>query len=402
MEHYFAQFTDLHVGSPGFVHEIAERNFSDALKELDSLKPKPGFVLVTADLVSAGNEQELRRYCEIAKTSTIPLYPTPANHDLWGDQNAPEIWKKLIGDLRYQFDYAGARFFLMDEYEKFPGKWYEGWRARVREDHITWLKNGLQQWSPGPTVLVFHSPILPLGNGDYADVWHNSNVNELLELISQHNFLGIITGHWHRNMEWTLPLKDGRSIPLISTGTLMGQQWTGIPPYHWFPTRPGYKLFCISNQKLHSFWKELRIGIQVNLVWVGPVHTQGPRPQVRPPIIYSKVNIIAQGWAKDEEIVDVEFSVGSRVFVSGYQTKWKVSEWSKMRKVFDALWSDWEGEFNPTGIEPGEYALIVRAESNSGKIAYDSVPILISNESSSVSAKPGFEQVFEMFYLPVE
>jgi len=56
--------------------------------------------------------------------------------------------------------------------------------------------------------------------------------------------------------------------------------------------------------------------------------------------------------------------------------------WLKMNRVFDALWSDWKGEFEPAGSQPGEDALMVRVKSKSGKVVYDTVSIFISDEPS--------------------
>jgi hypothetical protein len=290
----------------------------------------------------------------------------------------------------------------MSEYKKTSGsKPHEGWHAKIGREDFEWLAAGLKDWTPRPAILAFHVPILQLSDGTYVDVWRRANVAELLDFIFHHNVLALITGHWHRNMEWPVVLRNGKSVRLISTGTLLGQQWNETPPHYWLPTRPGYKLFCLSGGELRCFWKDLRAPSQVNLVWVGPVHTHGPRPQVRMPIVHSEVRLIAQAYAGRDEILSVEFGVASQTLVIGYQTKWKVRGWSKMTRSLDLMWSDWHGDLDPTGIEPGDYALMVRATLKFGGTAYDVVPVRISGKDSPVPAEPGFEQIFDLYYLPV-
>ena len=70
-----------------------------------------------------------------------------------------------------------------------------------------------------------------------------------------------------------------------------------------------------------------------------------------------------------------------------------------MRQVFNVLWSEWEDEFDPLEVEPGDYALVVRAQGGSEVFGYDAVPVKVSRETSSVPADAGPEQVFELFGL---
>ena len=255
---YFAQFTDIHIGGPKLAgrdnpilermklgealagiprHRMAEQHLIAAIEEVGNLSPRPAFVMVTGDIVSLGSEGELRRYKEIAQSSKVPLLATPSNHDLWGD--CGRGWDEVMGPRRHRFDHAGVKFFLMDEYEPLEGL---RWRARIRPELSDWLREGLRSWPPSSSiVLAFHAPILPLGKGRYADVWDES-AGEFLEVLSKRKVLALITGHCHRNLEWTLG-----GVRLISTGSLMGQQWTGIPPHYGSP--PGLDTGCSASEE---------------------------------------------------------------------------------------------------------------------------------------------------------
>ena len=411
---YFAHFTDIHIGGPELAgrdnpiskgikpgealagiprHKIAEQYLITAIDEVETLVPKPAFVLVTGDLVALGSEGELRRYREIAQRSKVPLLATPSNHDLWGDSGSG--WDRVMGPRRHRFEYAGVRFFLMDEYEPLPGGEPHQWRAKIRPELFDWLREGLESWPPfRPVILSFHAPILLLEEGRYADVWERS-AGELLKMLSERNVLALIAGHWHRNSEWTLKA-GGNPVRLIATGSLMGQQWTGIPPHYWFPTRPGYRLFCIRDGELYTFWRELWTQVQANLVWAGPVHTGGPRPQVRPIKVFSQLKLTAKGYGLEEKIAGMDWGLCASTPDKLGRARWRALWWRPMEKVFDALWSEWETEFNPLDADPGNYVLIVRARTNSAASAYDAVPVEVSREPSSVPAEAGPEMVFEL------
>lgn len=394
-EIYFAQLNDLHIGSPeeltelnkipvGFskmLIESAEQNFIEIIKEINALPFSS--VLFTADLVNVGTELELKRYLELSSLFQVPVYHTPANHDMEKDPGAGKIWEKLLGKRQHCFDEGELRIVMMCEYgsRSSEGKWYE------RMEDLSWLDERLKEWSPKPSLLTRHSP--SMGPCKQTD--------KLLDILSKHNVIGILTGHMHFNNEWLINTGDGKKVRLINTGSAMGQQWTNIPPYRYFPTRPGYRMLSFYEGKLRSFWREIRIEEQANLVWIGPVHTKGPRPQVLSVEVFSKVQILAQSFARIGEIIEMEWCLCSECGQIG----WKILHaWSPMNRIFSGLWSDWEAELNPEGFNPGQYALVVRAKSNRSRFAYDAVPIIISAGRSSIPAKPGRDIVFELFLLP--
>ena len=384
---YFAQITDLHLGK-GLNPKEAAHNLRWALKELISFNPRPKLVLVTGDLVCGGTAAELLEYRNLTEGYALPLYHLPANHDLWGEPDA-QAWKKIIGPLWQSVDVGELRFLLWNDIQRTSnGKW----RAEIRPEQSAWIEDQLSTWTPKPSIIAFHSPILPIG-GNYHDTWCNSNANEFLDLLSRHNVIAMITGHWHRNGEWMV-----NGIPLINTGALCGWQWNGTPPHYCFPVRPGYRLFWFGDGKLRSFWREGSYWttpaprVQVTLVWIGPAHTGGPRPQVRPIDIFGRVRLTAKAYAVKDKIVKVEWSLVK-------------DEWLPMEQTFQGIWSEWEAELDPTKFRAtGELTCIVRAETEKGLKAYDAVPIRLSEREcsarTSTPSQEGREMVFELFYLP--
>jgi hypothetical protein len=396
---YFAQMTDLHVGSAELLSQFAERHVEEAFRELAALEPRPGFVLVTGDVISGGTKDELRRYRELAADFPLPLWHQAANHDLWGDAAGPGGWDAMMGDRRHCFDHNGVRFLLVHEYKRRDdGSWF----AHMSADDLDWLRGHLESWGTRPVVVAQHSPILRLG-GEYVDVWANSNADEYLALLAEHNVLALITGHWHRNMAWEIgPRGSSRTIPLISTGTLMGQQWTGYPPHYFFATRPGYRLFGLEDGRLRTFWRELRADPQVILPWVGPAYTQGPHPQVRVPIVRGKVRLGAQSCAFGGRVASVEWALCTEENNEGYKTEWRIDAWKPMRCTFEGLWSDWEADFDPSGLEPATYVVALRARSAAGKTACEGTPVIVRPGPDEPAAVQGNETVFALFYPPAE
>ncbi len=195
-EFYFAQLTDIHVGQ-GLNPIEAVENLKWALKELESVFPKPKLILATADLVCAGKRAELLEYSELVKGYSIPIYSLPANHDLWGESD-DSAWLDIIGPLKQSVIVDDVHFLIWNETQRGANG---SWVAELREGQRDWLIKELNKASGKPIIVAQHCPPLPI-NDNYHDRWNNSNADELLGLISRHNTLAMISGHWHRNGEW--------------------------------------------------------------------------------------------------------------------------------------------------------------------------------------------------------
>ena len=388
MEFYFAQLTDIHIGQSLNPTEAAA-NLKWALAELEAFSPKPEIILATADLVCAGKRSELQEYSALVEGYQIPIYALPANHDLWGESNE-DAWLDIIGQLRQGFSINGVHFVLWNETQRDANG---GWVAELRKEQREWFESELDMASGKPVIVAQHCPPLSV-NGSYHDRWKNSNADELLELLSQHNILAVITGHWHRNSEW-----QAGGIRVINTGALCGWQWNGTPPHYCFPLRPGYRLFYFDGENLRTFWRDGSYWhtpapeVQITLVNIGGAHTGGPRPQVRTIDIYADTKLEVATYAVKTEITKVEWSLTQ-------------GDWHPMECTFQGLWSEWQAELDPLEFRAiGEQTCIVRAEGANGVIkAYDAVPIRLAERecaptiSSATSAGP--EKVFELFYLP--
>ena len=399
---YFAQLTDVHIGE-GLNPKEAARNMRWALDELEALSPRPELILVTGDLVCAGKGSELREYRELAEGCTIPSLALPTNHDLWGEPDE-SAWLEIIGPLCQSVEVNGVRFLVWQDIQRDPGG---GWAALLTGEQREWLQGELAKSEGRPVVVGQHSPLLPI-DGDYRGEWKGSNADELLGLLSQHNVLALLTGHWHVNREWV-----AKGIKVVNTGALAGWLWNAVPPHYCFPARPGYRLCYVDGEELRTFWREgsywsvpaprREIGdywckggpaVQVGLVRLGGMHTGGPRPEVSCITLWGRASLEVTAYARDREIEKVEWSIDR-------------GAWRPMRRTFDGLWSEWEAEIDlAVEGDSGEQVCIVRARDMQGLQAFDAVPFRIAEHEGlaggagmpAAAAAEGI--VFELFGLP--
>jgi 3',5'-cyclic AMP phosphodiesterase CpdA len=312
------------------------------------------------------------------------LYALPANHDLWGEKGT-EAWERLVGPLRQKVNAGPLTFVLWDDIQRREdGK---GWKAMLKPAQREWLERALKESRDG-VVVAQHCPPLPV-NGAYHDQWRDSNADDLLDLLAQHEVLALVSGHWHRNGEWT-----ARGVRVINTGALCGWQYNAIPPYMSFPTRPGYRLFHWDGDHLRSFWRDGSYwtapapAAQVTVTHIGPAHTGGPRPQVRPVHVMAPARVSVSACARRGEVAGVEWSLSE-------------GKWRPMRRVFQGPWSEWEDVLDPSESRAiGGQVLVARALT-SKPVAYDAVPVQLAERECSaeqLSVFAGREIVYELFY----
>jgi hypothetical protein len=364
----------------------AVSNLEWAIKEINAVSPQPACILVTGDLIMEGRAEELAVYAKTVKgaSSSVPLYALPASHDL-PDEEHTQDWERLIGPLRQRVDAGGLSLVLWDEFDR--GN-YKDWKAMMSPAKRAWLEQAFRESHGRPVVVAQHAPPLPI-NRNYHDVWRDSNADELLDFLRQHKVLSVITGHWHRNGEWT-----ARGVRIINTGPLCGFQYNGVAPYWCFPTRPGYRLFHWDGEQLRSFWRDGSYWkrpaptVQVALTHIGEAHTGGPRPQVRQVIIGGPATLRAAAYASKGQVASVEWSICE-------------GSWRPMRRVFDGPWSEWEDVLDPNELRVlGSQTAVVRANTKA-PAAYDAVPIELTerdcfvNQCSAITSR---EMVYELFY----
>ncbi|GHU24939.1 hypothetical protein FACS1894164_12750 [Spirochaetia bacterium] len=104
-EHYsFVVISDTHVMNKD----------ANGLENIGTLLAAQGdaFIVVTGDITTNGDRENLALFMQIADSWNIPCYPVIGNHDIWF--NNWQVWRELIGSTRYRFDTDNAAFFVLD------------------------------------------------------------------------------------------------------------------------------------------------------------------------------------------------------------------------------------------------------------------------------------------------
>jgi hypothetical protein len=125
--------------------------WSSMVKHIDSLDPKPAFVLNSGDAVPKGHAGEFNEYYvpPLLKTN-VPFFIAIGNHDT-GDDDMAREFRYLFGEnsLNYYFDYGKARFVFFDNASD----------ASSPEQTLKWLDKTLAQTPKGYLKFVAaHKP----------------------------------------------------------------------------------------------------------------------------------------------------------------------------------------------------------------------------------------------------
>ena len=163
----FVHATDAHVPRAG------REKFIRFRQEMDRWGERFPFCIMTGDNVDLADRQEFRKgqaqyqfLAEQMKDFPLPLFVIPGNHDPAG-VNAGKGWDrrhpmygygfhwKIVGPLRWSFNYAGIHFVGIDFMYRDGSKWVWG----VPDSAVEWLRKDLQRVEPGRRILLFvHFP----------------------------------------------------------------------------------------------------------------------------------------------------------------------------------------------------------------------------------------------------
>ena len=159
------------------------------VKHIDSLDPRPAFVINTGDVVRHGYTQELLDYYIPPLLETaIPFFVALGNHDDGDDALAVE-YQALFGpdSLNFHFDYGGRRFVVIDNVT----------RVRSDEETLEWLETVLEETPPEQSIIVAaHRPVATVEKWAYHS-WGLEPSRVFSDLMTRHEVEHVFFGHIH-------------------------------------------------------------------------------------------------------------------------------------------------------------------------------------------------------------
>jgi len=251
-------FTFVHATDP---HMPADKGkFVAFRKEIRGLAGDARFCVLTGDLVSSSDRHGFAKakaqYDFLAgqlRDFPLPLFCVPGNHDAAG-VNALVGWKKddpmygcgfycrVVGPLRWSFDYAGVHFVGVDFARKVAGRW----RMGVSASAVAWLAEDLRQVAPAARIFLF--------------VHYPQGVRDFPRVLKKYKVAHIFAGHKHavRHLKYS-------GIPVTLSGSLYRIY---AQPGH----RCGYRLVTVKADGLDMQYRAVG----------GAVATQPAAPPVGP------------------------------------------------------------------------------------------------------------------------
>jgi 3',5'-cyclic-AMP phosphodiesterase len=195
-----AQLSDPHIRPPGQLYRgVVDSNamFSQAIAHVHALDRRPDLVLITGDLVDAGQPEEYAHALALLKALEIPYLVLPGNHDereAFRSAFAHHSYLPREGSLHYCVDDYAVRLIALDSC--IPGNHH----GHVDAPQVAWLHSTLAANPRKPTLVYLHHP--PFVSGiTYLDDYRCKDAEPLAEVLrSFNNIEAVLCGHVHRQM----------------------------------------------------------------------------------------------------------------------------------------------------------------------------------------------------------
>ncbi|MCS7252888.1 MAG: metallophosphoesterase N-terminal domain-containing protein [Armatimonadota bacterium] len=344
MPFFFIHITDVHIASPATAMSLHR-----LLTEIDGAQVKPSFIVITGDLVAAGDavpESTARHLFELYKGACegiiLPVYHVVGNHDLvsvnfkgngtvdtFSEAYGKGMFEMLLSPRYYGFEHAGIHFLSLDLHPIHDGRQAIG----LDVGQIEWLRQYARCLKGGTKLIMFaHVPITRIP-AEQAIL--------LLGMFSHCKLLSIHSGDEHR----VFSIDFGSWRQFIS-GALSGSWWTGPNP-DGYPQ--GYSIVCVEDAK-------------VDVRYVPAWRRLAPIP-VEPPVTvaYGGFNMIPTYSGVQRLLVQT-----LRIHTDAKSVRARIGfgKWTELRKVRDEICTSlWEGLIETEGQRDGMAMLTISAGS---------------------------------------
>ncbi|MEJ0101669.1 MAG: metallophosphoesterase [Bacteroidota bacterium] len=233
----------------------------DRMKKLEHITDsvKPDMMLITGDLVKDAlrvPEQTASGLYELFKSERSNINTTvwlvPGNHEIFGIERhlslvsssnplyGRKMYRHYFGPDYYSFNYGGVHFIGLNSLD-FEDLWYYG---KIDSVQIEWLKRDVELVSPQTPVITFqHVPfysgglslqpfeengpgrVIELEKGILQYRHIVSNAQEVLAILSNHNYPLALAGHYHYEQKFSMA---GIKTRFEQTGAVIGPSEEGI------------------------------------------------------------------------------------------------------------------------------------------------------------------------------
>jgi len=233
----------------------------DRMKKLEQITDsvKPDMMLITGDLVKDAlrvPEQTASSLYELFKSERSNINTTvwlvPGNHEIFGIERhlslvsssnplyGRKMYRHYFGPDYYSFNYGGVHFIGLNSLD-FEDLWYYG---QIDSVQIEWLKRDVALVSPQTPVITFqHVPfysgglslqpfeengpgrVIELEKGVLQYRHIVSNAQEVLAILSNHNYPLALAGHYHYQQKFSMA---GVKTRFEQTGAVVAPSEEGV------------------------------------------------------------------------------------------------------------------------------------------------------------------------------
>lgn len=202
---WIAQITDTHIKLPGrLAYGVVDTAdfLRKAVDRLNIQEPRPDLVVITGDLVDAGDPREYAYLRQLLAPLKIPFIVVAGNHDE----------RQALRAAFYDHDYLPSTGFLQYVIEdKYPLRIIGldtlvpgSGAGELCADRLGWLNERLAEQPGKPTLILMHHPPFSCGIAHMEKVGL-TGIDALADVLYPHHQVkGVLCGHLHRNIFTTV------------------------------------------------------------------------------------------------------------------------------------------------------------------------------------------------------
>ncbi len=231
---FFVQLSDTHWGFEGAkVNPDAKGTLFKAVKEVNSLKQKPDFIVFTGDLTQTTDDVSVRKArmkefrSIVGELDAKIVRFMPGEHDASLDNG--ETYKEFFGETHYTFDHKGVHFIVIDNVSDPTGS--------IGEAQLEWLKQDLSKRKRDDNIVVLtHRPLFDL----YPQWdWATKDGAKAIDMLMPFTNVTVFYGHVHQeNHHLTGHIAhhsaNSLMLPMPLAGSMPKRQpvlWNNAEPY---------------------------------------------------------------------------------------------------------------------------------------------------------------------------